>query len=328
MTPLFLSGALAALAPQGRGATSAGRPGVLVDRPSATLLARVGFVVAVWGIACREDTALVAGRPVAARVCAAGTPGEDALLEQALDEILAGQGRQSVAAMRARLGMIRTRAASRLRARTLPAPASLRCDWGRDAVREQARHHPYLGFFNVEESHLSFRRFDGAMSAPVDRAGFVAGDAAIVLPYDPATDRVMLIEQFRMGPWLRGDPRPWVLEPIAGRIDAGETPADCARREAREEAGLELDELLAVSSHYPSPGAVTEFFHTFIGLARLDPAMQGIGGMTGEAEDIRSHVIAFDRLMELVSSGEANCGPLVLLALWLAANRSRLRGAA
>ncbi len=51
---------------------------------------------------------------------------------------------------------------------------------------------------------------------------FIASaDAVTVLPYDPVRDRVLLIEQYRFGVHMRGDPRPWVLEPVAGRIDAG-----------------------------------------------------------------------------------------------------------
>ncbi len=166
------------------------------------------------------------------------------------------------------------------------------------------------------------------MSEVVTRAGFVGGDAVTVLPYDPVRDRVLVIEQFRFGPYLRGDPRPWVLEPIAGRIDAGESPGDCAHREAWEEAGVVLHALEDIAAYYPSPGAYTEFLYSFIGLADLPDEAAGTGGVDYENEDIRAHVLSFDRLMELVSTGEAGCGPLVLSALWLQQNRARLRGAA
>lgn len=48
--------------------------------------------------------------------------------------------------------------------------------------------------------------------------------------------------------------------------------------------------------------------------------------MAGEAEDIRGHLIGFDRLMQLVATGEVAM-PLVLTAFWFANNRARLRGA-
>ncbi len=55
-----------------------------------------------------------------------------------------------------------------------------------------------------------------------------------------ARDRVLLLEQMRAGPMLRGDANPWMLEPVAGMIDAGETPIRPALRECAEEAGLSL----------------------------------------------------------------------------------------
>ncbi len=224
-----------------------------------------------------------------------------------------------------RFPMIRTRAASRVRARASTTPTALRAAFGAGDIDIHASTRPYARFFTIEEQDLSFRRYSGAMSEVVNRAAFVGGDAVIVLPYDPVRDRVMLVEQFRMGPHMRGDPHPWTLEPIAGRIDAGELPEDCAHREAMEEAGLTLDRLLALPHHYPSPGSSTEFFYTFVALCNLPDTAAGIGGAEEEAEDIRSHVIPFARLMDLVANGEAACGPLVLCALWLSLNRDALR---
>ncbi|TYB81296.1 NUDIX domain-containing protein [Maritimibacter fusiformis] len=221
---------------------------------------------------------------------------------------------------------ITMRAASRVRARA-PAPTTLRSRFASGADVEKLRlRRPYCDYFMLEEQDLRHRRFDGGMSPVVTRAGFVGGDAATVLPYDPARDEVLVIEQFRAAPYLRGDPHPWTLEPIAGRIDAGETPQDCARREAREEAGLAVGALHDVAEYYPSPGAVAEFIFSYVGIADLAGRDGETGGVDHEDEDIRAHVIGFDRLMQLVESGEAGTGPLVMSAYWLALHRDRLRG--
>src|SRR5690606_6735551 len=180
-------------------------------------------------------------------------------------------------------------------------------------------------FFAVEDHRLRHRRFDGSMGETLDRAVFVSCDAAVVLPYDPRRDRVLLVEQFRSGPMARGDRQPWLLETVAGRVDPGETPEEAARREAREEAGLDLGRLLPACGFYPSPAAKSEYLYTFVGLADLPDSRPGSGGVAGEGEDIRTHVVGFARLMELVESGEINNGPLIVLALWLAARRDRLR---
>ncbi len=197
----------------------------------------------------------------------------------------------------------------------------------RTDVSAQALVRPYADFFAVQEHHLTFRRFDGSDSALVKRAVFCASDAAILLPYDPQRDRVMLLEQFRAGPFARGDHAPWALEPVAGRIDPGETPEVCARREAEEEAGLILHSLETVSRNYPSPGSTSEYFHIFVGLCALPDRLEGTGGLASEDEDIRTHILPYAQFLDLLDRDMLNVGPLVLAGHWLARHRDRLRAA-
>ncbi len=186
----------------------------------------------------------------------------------------------------------------------------------------------FAGFFAVEEQGLRFRRFDGTLSDPVNREAFVSGDAVTVLPYDPVRDRVLLIEQFRVGPHLRGDANPWQLEAIAGRIDDGETAEATAIREAKEEAGIEINRLVPIAGYYPTPGAVTEFLYSYLALVDLPDSAIGTFGLATESEDIWVHLVSFDRLMELCASGEVGNAPTLLSALWLARERPTLRAAA
>ncbi|MBV7392751.1 gamma-glutamylcyclotransferase [Mameliella sediminis] len=206
------------------------------------------------------------------------------------------------------------------------APQTLRRASGMEDVDYQGlRGAPYRGFFRIDPFRLRYRRFDGAWSAPMDRECFIAFDVSLVLPYDPVLDKVLLIEQMRFGPIHRSDPAPWVLEAVAGVIDAGETPEEAARRETVEEAGLDVRELLPASRGYASPGYTTEFYHAFVGLCDLSGRDKAIGGLDEENEDIRSHVIPFDQAMELVDSGEINALPLAMLINWVAARRDKLR---
>lgn len=240
-------------------------------------------------------------------------------------DVMALFGQAAAAEIAARRGAMLLRGAARVRA-GLPGQASLRRSMASGDVTVAARHYPYANFFSVEEYDLSFRRFDGTMSDVVNRATFISGDAVTVLPYDPLRDRVLLIEQFRAGPYARGDSNPWQLEAIAGRIDPGETPEDAARREALEEAGLVLGALLPVAGYYPTPGAKTEFLYSYVALCGLPDGVAGVFGVEGEAEDIRGHLVSFYQLIELVASGEASNAPLILTALWLQRERGRLRG--
>ena len=158
-------------------------------------------------------------------------------------EYMEGFGHNSPELAAARYDMMATRAWATLNAGRQQVPSDIRLGPNRDAVTVVAKHRPYSNFFTVIEKDMQFRRFDGTTSNTVNRAALVSGDAVTVLPYDPVRDRILLVEQFRMGPYANGDASPWLLEPIAGILDAGETTEATARREAREEANLTLGQL-------------------------------------------------------------------------------------
>ncbi len=183
----------------------------------------------------------------------------------------------------------------------------------------------YNGFFSVKEYDLSFTKFDGSRSEVVTRSALISSDAVIVLPYDPIHDRVLLVEQFRTGPYARRDETPWCLEPIAGLIDSGETPEEAALREAREETGLKLLRLESVASSYPSPGISTEFFHHYVGIVSLPETTDLVSGLASESEDIRSHIFYFSDFLKMIEAGHISVGPAILIGLWLARHRDLLR---
>ena len=191
-------------------------------------------------------------------------------------------------------------------------------------VSSKSKRIVYRGFFSVEEHELSYQKFNKTQSDVVTRSALVSSDAVIVLPYDPINDRVLLIEQFRTGPYVKGDNSPWVLEPIAGLVDKGESPDTAALREAQEEAHLKIDKLELVAQSYPSPGISTEFFHQYIGIVSLPKSTNLVSGLASETEDIRSHIFSFKKFFDMISKGELNVGPAILLGLWLSKNRKNL----
>ncbi|MHA6325819.1 gamma-glutamylcyclotransferase [Roseivivax sp. CAU 1753] len=243
-------------------------------------------------------------------------------------EIMARHGRETAEDAHALWPVFAARAWGRQMAQEA-APATLRSAMSLADIARFA-HAPggWDGFFRLRRFSVQYPHFRGGQSEEVTREAFCAFDAALVLPYDPVTDQVLLIEQFRYGPLMRDDPRPWVLEPVAGLVDAGEAPIEAARREAVEEAHLSLRDIRPMLKVYASPGYSTEFFHCFLGLADLSDRDVMHGGLDDEHEDIRSHVIGFDRAMALVETGEINAGPLAMMLLWLARERAGLRASA
>jgi len=243
-----------------------------------------------------------------------------AITLRAAGELLALRGARPVAELAAMLPAWRARAQAQISAGA-PGPSTRRSAPGA-ARPEVTPRGGYRGFFRLDAVDVAFDGFDGRRIGPLPREVFVAFDAALVLPWDRARDTVLIIEQMRFGPLLRGDPATRVFEPIAGLIDAGETPAEAARREAAEEAGLTLAELVPMGGGYASPGYSTEFFHFFLAETDLSGAHGRIAGAVSENESIRSHVLPLDEALALVDSGEINATPLAFMLLWLARHRA------
>lgn len=181
----------------------------------------------------------------------------------------------------------------------------------------------HQGFFQLERRHLRHRLFQGGWSDVIAREVHVRRDAVGVLLYDVERDSVVLVEQVRAG--ALDDPEsPWKLEPVAGLIEPGEDPADVARREAIEEAGCEVQELIELHTYYPSPGACDEKVTLFCGLVDC----QGVGGVHGldeEDEDILVHVLPFARAWELLDAGRLDNAMCLIAFYWLARERASLR---
>ena len=221
--------------------------------------------------------------------------------------------------------MIRGRAQAQLRAQAAPVVAQVR---RAAAPQDFSVTHagPLRGaFFKLDGLLVAHAKVGGGMSDVLPREVLVGADAALVLPYDPVRDRVLLVEQFRPAPARRGDRNPWTLEPVAGMVDAGETPEDAARRETLEEAHATLDALHLMFRVYASPGSTTDYFHCYLGLCDLPDGHATQGGLAEEQEDLALHLLSFDAALALVDSGEATAGPLVAMLLWLARHRAGFR---
>ncbi len=231
----------------------------------------------------------------------------------------------AIETIRGRLPMIAAWVSARLRAARDSAHLPQIGPEGDDRVKVISRTEPYAKFFSVEELVLRQRRHRGDWSPEMLRAVFVSGDASVVLPYDPARDRVLLIDQLRAGPVARGDHQPWFYETVAGRVDPGETPEQAGLREALEEAGLHIRHLIPGPHNYPSPGIIAEFLYLYVGIADLPDEVAGFGGLDSEDEDIRSFILPRAELTRMAMAGEIRNGPLLSLALWLELSHQRFR---
>jgi ADP-ribose pyrophosphatase len=181
----------------------------------------------------------------------------------------------------------------------------------------------FQGYFRLARYRFRHSLYRGGVSGAFDREVFERGEAAAVLPYDPIRDEVVLIRQFRAGTFAAGR-HPWCWEIVAGMIEDGETPEDVARREAIEEAAVEILDIMLLHSLVLSPGACSETCNIFLG--RIDSS--GIGGVHGldtENEDILVRAMPFTDALTLLGRDEIDNSAAVIALQWLALHRDELR---
>jgi len=181
----------------------------------------------------------------------------------------------------------------------------------------------YRGYGRIDTYRLRHRLHDGQWGAPIEREVYDRGHVGAVLPYDPMREVVVLIEQFRIGAHLAGLPS-WQTEAVAGMIDRDETPETVARREAVEEAGIEIEALVPICRYMVSPGAITERVSLFCGKVDSRGA-GGIHGLPEEGEDIKVEVVPVDALPQRLADGSIGNALTIIAVQWLLLHRDRLR---
>jgi ADP-ribose pyrophosphatase len=139
--------------------------------------------------------------------------------------------------------------------------------------------------------------------------------ASAVVPFlsDPAGDdpQILLIRQYRYAA------EQYLYEIPAGRLDSGEAPEHCARRELREETGCEAERVEHLFSMYTTPGFTDERIHLFmaVGLARGENAREA-------DEFIELETMPLSRALSLVERGEIQDAKTALGLLYAAGFRS------
>jgi ADP-ribose pyrophosphatase len=151
------------------------------------------------------------------------------------------------------------------------------------------------------------------------RSGQVVG----VLPVDLKAGQIVLTRQFRLGGHLAG--RGDMIEIVAGRVDAGETVEDAARRECQEEIGIAPVRLARLFEFSPAPALTDEFMTLFLAEVHAAHAPDA-AGVRDEDEDEAIEVVPcpISRSFELLRRKELHSGSTILALQWLALNHKSL----
>lgn len=194
--------------------------------------------------------------------------------------------------------------------------------FSKDDVKIEETTPLYEGFLSVYKYRLKHRLFNGGWSQTIDREIMDRGDAVVVMPYDPDTDRLVVLEQFRVGA-VNNEQGPWLFEFVAGMYDDNESAEEVATRELYEEAGLKAEKLQFALSYYSSPGGTNERLAIYIAKVDASKAAQ-FGGLAEEHEDIRVTTLAFDDAVNLLEQGNFNNAASVIGLQWMQLHKAKL----
>ncbi len=139
-------------------------------------------------------------------------------------------------------------------------------------------------FFRLEQLTVEQERRDGTRQV-IEREVYRNGPGAAVLPIDRARGTILLVRQMRVGALVNGDP-PMLLEACAGIVEADDMPEATARKEAEQELGVRVRDLVAIGSIYPSPGASAETIALFLAAYDERDRIGDGGGLRAEGEEI------------------------------------------
>jgi ADP-ribose pyrophosphatase len=131
--------------------------------------------------------------------------------------------------------------------------------------------------------------------------------AAVIVPH-LGGDRFALVRQFRHALGRE------TLEFPAGRLDPGEDPQDCARRELAEETGYQAERWSKLFSLHPAPGYTDELLHLY-----LAQDLKAGPNHPDDDEQVLTVVATLDQLLHQFHAGTITDSKTVTAILYLQA---------
>jgi ADP-ribose pyrophosphatase len=155
-----------------------------------------------------------------------------------------------------------------------------------------------------------------------ERDVLMGGKVVLVIPVDVSRQKIVMIRQFRLPAHLangRGD----LVEFVAGRVEAGETLAEAASRECKEEIGVAPGKLVELLTYLSTPGVTDEEVTIFLAAVDTEQVREG-PLVSPDGEQLYVNLISIDEAVAALDRNAMRAGHLVIGLQWLALNRNRV----
>jgi ADP-ribose pyrophosphatase len=175
----------------------------------------------------------------------------------------------------------------------------------------------YDNIFSVDKVILQHEKFDGSMGKEIVRLNFNRGNTVAILLYNPETQSVILVKQFRYPAYVDNGPG-WPIECVAGIVDNGEIAV--AKKEVLEETGFKVEKLIYLTQIYPSPGGCSEKITLYLAYVDEDDKVKEGNHMGVGNEDICVVTVPLSKALDMVKSGEI-CDAKTIISLYFLRDR-------
>jgi ADP-ribose pyrophosphatase len=152
-------------------------------------------------------------------------------------------------------------------------------------------------------------RFPDGSEGELEMVRHPGASAVVPVLSDPEGEdpQILLIRQYRYA--AEG----FVYEIPAGRLDPGEPPEQCARRELREETGCTAEQMRHIYTFYTTPGFTDEKIHAFLatGITRGESTLE-------RDEFVEVVTMPISRALAMIRDGEIVDAKTALSLLYVA----------
>ena len=169
-------------------------------------------------------------------------------------------------------------------------------------------------WYRLHTTTFDYRGDDDQWSSQ-SRETYDRGNGATILLFDPQRRTVLLTSQFRYPVYVNGHPDGMLLETAAGLLDDDE-PEVAIRREAIEETGHEVGEVIHVFDAFMSPGSVTERLHFYAAPYSAETRRNDGGGLAHEGEQITVVELGIDDALAMIEDGRIADAKTIMLLQW------------